>query len=283
MILNTFPKADDFYKNYWGKKPFIVKKAIPEKLFEDLIDPDHLAGLALEEDIQSRIVTRPQDGQNWLCEHGPFQEDIFAQLSTKNWSLLVQNVEDYHPDTGKLLNHFNFSPRWLMDDIMVSYSVVGGGVGPHIDSYHVFLVQGIGKRKWTIGCSASNNNDCIAGLDLKVLKEDIEGEDIETSIGDVIYIPPNFVHQGITTQEAMTFSAGFLGPKISELLIEYGYYLEQNDRQNIRYNGDGLNTDSAGSLMPHDAQKDLQEKLVNSLELDSFYIWLNEYFSKKNN
>ncbi|GJL85921.1 MAG: hypothetical protein DHS20C02_16960 [Micavibrio sp.] len=279
MILDTFPSAEEFYKTYWGQKPFVVHGAIDQAVFEGVIDGDSLAGLALEEDIKSRIVMTAPEGGKWTCEHGPFEEDRFGTLGEENWSLLVQNVEQYHTDTAKLLQSFYFAPRWLMDDIMVSYSTAGGSVGPHTDSYHVFLVQGMGWRKWTIGESPVQNEDYIEGLDLKVLKGSVQGAEIEVGIGDVIYIPPYFAHEGITTQEAMTFSVGFLGPKLSELMVEYGHYLEQMHQGNKHYGGTGLDVESAGFAIAPGARDSIQNDLINALRSNDFSIWLAEYFS----
>jgi len=150
MILDTFPTAEEFYKTYWCKKPFIVRGHIPADAFDDFIDGDTMAGLALEDDIKSRFITNNADGKGWQCQHGPLDDDHFDDVGDKNWSLMVQNVEQYHPDTAQLLPYFQLSPRWLLDDIMVSFSTAGGSVGPHTDSYHTFLVQGIGKRTWKI-------------------------------------------------------------------------------------------------------------------------------------
>jgi len=279
MILDRFPTAEEFYKNYWCKKPFVVRGAIDESVFETLIDGDTLAGLALEEEIKSRIVTTAPEGGKWTCEHGPFKEERFNTLGNTHWSLLVQNVDQYHPDTATLLEHFNFSPRWLLDDIMVSFSAKDGSVGPHTDSYHVFLIQGIGCRKWCIGNAPVENEDCIEGLDLKVLKDGVTGEEVEVTMGDVIYIPPNFAHEGTTIESAMTFSVGFLGPKMSELLIEYGYYLEQEETHNKRYVGAGLTEESARLEIPTQAQDTIKNDLLETLHADSFSAWLTEYFS----
>lgn len=280
MILNKFPNISDFYQNYWGRKPFIVRSAIENELFDRLIDGDTLAGLSLEEEIKSRLVMTLKDGKGWTCEHGPFKEERFKYLGEENWSLLVQNVEQYHIETTELLESFNFSPRWLLDDIMVSYSAKGGSVGPHIDSYHVFLVQGIGRRTWRIGNKPIENEQYIDGLELKVLKDGVDGEEIEVSKGDVIYLPPNFAHEGVTLEDAMTFSVGFLGPQMSELLIDYGYYLEQNELHNIRYLGQRLDEKSVGEIIPPQAQKTIKGELLKTLNADSFSQWLKEYFSK---
>ncbi len=279
-ILNKFPSSEDFYKTYWNKQPFVVRQAIEPAVFNELIDGDYLAGLSLEEEIKSRIIKTMPSGGEWSCDFGPFEEDVFTELGEENWSLLVQNVEDYHTDTAKLLAFFDFAPRWLMDDIMVSYSTKGGSVGPHIDSYHVFLVQGMGIRRWKVGHHPIPDAEYIPAQDLKVLKHPFEGTDIETQIGDVIYIPPQFAHEGITTEEALTFSVGFLGPKVSELLIEYGHHLEQVDRHNARYSGNGLTAQCAGFSIHKDAENTLRHNLLTAIESDEFSIWLTEYFSK---
>jgi len=280
MILDKFPDPDEFYKTYWGRKPFVVRRGIDPSLFEGFIDGDTLAGLSLEEEIKSRIIITAPEGGQWQCEHGPFEESRFSALGDYNWSLLVQNVDRYHPETAALLEHFNFSPRWLLDDIMVSYSTVGGSVGPHTDSYHVFLVQGIGRRSWRIANDPIENEECIEGLDLKVLKDGFDGQEVEVTVGDVIYLPPNFAHEGVTLEEAMTFSVGFLGPKISELFIEYGYYLEEMETDNARYLGQGLNAQSAGVEVTSQASSTICHMMKESLELNNFERWLVQYFAR---
>ncbi len=280
MILNKFPSIEEFYKIYWNKKPFVVRGAISQSSFDYFVDPDTLAGLSLEEDIKSRIVITEAQGKKWRCEHGPFEEKRYSTLGERNWSLLVQNVEQYHHKTANLLKEFNFAPRWLMDDIMVSYSTAGGSVGPHTDSYHVFLVQGMGKRTWRIGFQAVENEDYIEGQDLKVLKDDFDGEDVEVSIGDVIYIPPNFAHEGKTIEEALTFSVGFLGPKLSEMLIEYGAYIEEQEEVDKHYSGDNLNMQNAYFQINEKEKNNIQNDLVNIIQTDHFSKWMVSYFSK---
>jgi 50S ribosomal protein L16 3-hydroxylase len=279
MILDKFPSAAEFYKEFWGKKPFVVRGAIDPCVFDDLIDGGSLAALSMEEEVKSRIVITQEGEKKWLCEHGPFEEERFAPLGDNNWSLLVQNVEQYHTDTAKLLQSFHFSPRWLMDDIMVSYSADGGSVGPHTDSYHVFLVQGMGKRSWTVGHEPIMQEDLIEGLDLKVLKDGVDGQTFEVTMGDVIYIPPHFAHEGKTIEEALTYSVGFLGPKMSEMLIEYGHYLEQNETSDERYSGADLNEQSSAFMIAQEAQDTIQGDLVGAIKADGFSKWLASYFS----
>jgi len=280
MILDAFPSPEEFYKTYWNKKPFAVRGGVDPAIFETLIDADTLAGLSLEEDIKSRLIITQEGGGKWACEHGPFDDDRYENIGDKNWSLLVQNVEQYHTETSALLQHFNFAPRWLMDDIMVSYSATGGSVGPHIDSYHVFLTQGMGKRQWKVSNAAIENVEYIEGQDLKVLKHPFDGETIEVTTGDVIYIPPHFAHEGITLDHAMTFSVGFLGPTQAEIFADFAYHLEQVSAQNKRYSGTDLNAESAQYSISNSAQTSLQNDLIAALQSNEFSIWLAEYFSK---
>ena len=122
----------------------------------------------------------PRVQADWSCRFGPFAEDDFsADKDDAPWSLLVQNVDQFHPETANLLRLFGFAPRWLMDDIMVSFSNAGGGIGGHVDSYHVFLVQGQGVRRWTVGRGPAADEIYINGLDLKILRDPVEGDTFE--------------------------------------------------------------------------------------------------------
>lgn len=279
MILDKFPTAGAFYKTYWGKKPFIVRNFVDSALMESFVDGDTMAGLALEEDIKSRIVTNDSSGQQWACEHGPFDESRFSELGERDWSLLVQNVEQYHTDTAKLLEHFHFSPRWLLDDIMVSYSAPGGSVGPHTDSYHTFLIQGIGVRKWKLSADPVMDKNYIEGMDIKVLQNGFEGEEFEVRMGDVIYIPPHFGHEGVTLETAMTFSVGFLGPKMSEMMAEYAAYLEEGEFRDKRYLGAGMGADSSAFSISPQEQDTIRNDLISAINSDDFSLWMAQYFS----
>lgn len=277
-VLTKLPDAFDFYKNYWNKKPFVVKNAIRSNILSNLISPEELAGLSLEEDVRSRIVTKGQKENEWTCEHGPFDEDIYNQLGEENWSLLVQRVEQYHDGTKAILSEFGFSPCWLIDDIMVSFSVAGGGVGPHLDSYHVFLVQGKGERIWKVGNAPEHNEKYITNLDLKILEDDFIHTEITVGEGDVIYIPPYYPHEGKTIEDALTYSIGFLGPSTSELLIEFGHYLEEQEILNNRYTGGKLNETSSGDNMAEQEVDNFRDTLVDVIQSPQFETWLKSYF-----
>lgn len=279
VVLDTMPDAAEFYATYWTQTPFVVRGGIAPEVFEGLISAEELAGLSLEEAPQSRLMKTLGASENWSCRFGPFNEQDFESLGETDWTLLVQNVEQFHPDTGALLHHFDFTPRWLMDDIMVSYSEPGGSVGPHIDNYHVFLVQGQGRRRWTIGHQPLSKETYIEGLDFKVLTDSIDGTDIELNLGDILYLPPRFAHEGTTLESAMTFSVGFLGPKTSELLAGYGAYLSDKEDLDHRYVGAGLCADSSGFQINSTTVDTLREHLGVPLADEDFSRWLVEFFT----
>ena len=281
LCLSSMPDKIDFYQNYWNKKPFVVKKYVPSTIMKKMISADELAGLSLEDDIRSRIVIRGKDKEVWKCNHGPFHENDFAKLGEENWSLLVQKVDRHHEKTGQLLSIFEFAPIWLLDDIMGSYSTTGGGVGPHLDSYHVFLVQGMGVRKWKIAREPLQNADYIENLDLKILKDDFDGDMFEVSVGDVIYIPPMYPHSGTTIKESMTYSIGFLGPSLSEMMVEYGHYIEEHEAINSRYTANGLDTSSAGPLISAKEVDNFRASIINTIKSEDFDVWLKSYFTRR--
>ena len=273
--LDALPSIVDFYAHYWNKRPFLVRDAIDQAVMDGLITPDELAGLSMEETASARMVSR----KDWTCQFGPFTEEDFNTAGKPPWSLLVQNVEQFHPDTATLLRAFNFAPRWLMDDIMASFSTKGGTIGGHIDSYHVFLVQGQGSRRWTIGREPIIDEEYIDGLDLKILKDPIDGNTVEVASGDILYIPPHFAHEGITLDDALTFSVGFLGPKLSELYGAYGQHLADHDALDHRYVGEGLSADSSGFMLSIDAVETLRDHLSHSLSTPAFSEWLASFFT----
>ncbi len=273
--LDALPSIVDFYAHYWNKRPFLVRDAIDQAVMDGLITPDELAGLSMEETARARMVSR----KDWTCQFGPFTEEDFNTAGKPPWSLLVQNVEQFHPDTATLLRAFNFAPRWLMDDIIASFSTKGGTIGGHIDSYHVFLVQGQGSRRWTVGREPVIDEEYIDGLDLKILKDPIDGNTVEVTSGDILYIPPHFAHEGTTLDDALTFSVGFLGPKLSELYDAYGQHLADHDALDHRYAGEGLSADSSGFILSIDAVETLRDHLSHSLSTPAFSEWLASFFT----
>ncbi|MFT5333218.1 MAG: 50S ribosomal protein L16 3-hydroxylase, partial [Halioglobus sp.] len=156
---------ENFLANYWQRTPLLIPKAIPQ--FESLIDANELAGLALEEDVESRIVEFHND--NWQLHQGPFTEKSFDR--DKPWTLLVQAVDHYVEEVAQLLKLVDFIPHWRIDDIMISYAVDGGSVGPHYDNYDVFLLQALGQREWRLGQRCDEHTALKAGTDLRIVED----------------------------------------------------------------------------------------------------------------
>ena len=140
---------ETFLAEYWQKKPLLIRNALPN--LELPLAADELAGLACEEFVESRLVIQDGVSDRWELTHGPFTEETFQSLPDKHWTLLVQAVDHWVPEASLFLARFHFIPSWRIDDLMISYSSDGGGVGPHYDNYDVFLVQASGRRQWEVG------------------------------------------------------------------------------------------------------------------------------------
>ena len=207
---------DQFLDRHWQKKPLLVRNALPG--FTTPITPDELAGLACEDEVESRIVLERDGPQPWTLENGPFDEERFAGLPETHWTLLVQECNKYLPELAELLERFNFIPNWRIDDIMVSYAPQHGSVGPHMDQYDVFLIQGLGRRRWQISTDPVADDNVIPGVDLRIMRDFQPSEEWVLEPGDMLYLPPGVAHHGVALDDCMTFSVGFRTPTVSELL-----------------------------------------------------------------
>ena len=207
---------EKFLNEYWQKKPLFIRGAITneEGYFVVPIDADELAGLAMEEDIQSRIVGQ-KNQQTWFVEHGPF--DDFSQFGEEYWTLLVQATNHWSTSTQAMLTPFRFIPNWRIDDVMVSFSTPNGGVGPHLDQYDVFIIQGQGKRRWQVGLPDESLETVIPHCDLKQVSPFTPIIDVITQTGDLLYIPPNHPHNGVSLENSVNYSIGFQAPSNKEL------------------------------------------------------------------
>ena len=226
--------ADAFLKNYWQKKPLLIRNALSNTT--SLFNADELAGLAYEEDVESRIIIQRDGEAKWELKHGPFNEKVFSSLPETHWTLLVQAVDHYIPEASKLINLFNFIPRWRIDDLMVSYASNGGGVGPHFDNYDVFLVQTNGKRKWEIGGKCNANTPLDRNLPVTILSEFEAQDSWILEAGDMLYLPPSYAHNGVAmSNDCITCSVGFRAPSHSEVLREFTDYIGDNLSEALRY------------------------------------------------
>lgn len=200
-----------FLREYWHKKPLLVRQAVPN--FSNPLDPGQLRALATREDVESRLVSVIEG--RWNLEHGPFFANRLRKLGRRNWTLLVQSVDHHLPAGAALLEQFSFIPHARLDDLMVSYASPGGGVGPHFDSYDVFLLQGMGHRRWRI--AAQKNLDLVEDLPLKILKRFKPTAEYLLGPRDMLYLPPHYAHDGVAEDDCMTWSIGFRAPPTQEL------------------------------------------------------------------
>jgi 50S ribosomal protein L16 3-hydroxylase len=210
MIITKFDKTH-FLNEYWQKKPCIIRGFVES--FTDPIDEHELAGLAQEDEIDSRIVA--YSNGKWTASQGPFE--TFEDVCIGAWSLLVQGVDRYIDDVDELTQLVNFIPNWRLDDVMISFSNEGAGVGPHTDEYDVFIIQGKGSRRWQVGLPG----DYTESIPHPLLKQ-IDGFkaiiDEVLLPGDVVYIPPKHPHNGVALSDCMNYSIGFRAPTALELL-----------------------------------------------------------------
>ncbi len=213
---------ETFLAEYWQKKPLLVRQALPG--FGDWLNRTSLSDLARRDDAESRLV-RFIRGE-CLLDRGPFEAEDLAGLPKKNWSLLVSGVNHFLPEGDALLHAFDFIPLARLDDLMVSFAPPGGGVGPHFDSYDVFLIQGLGRRRWEI--SAQDDLEVMDGAPLRILKRFTPEQSWELEPGDLLYLPPQYAHNGVALSDCMTWSVGFRVPTAEDMVGNFLNYLQDN-------------------------------------------------------
>ena len=208
-----------FLREHWQKKPLLVRNAFPG--FRDPITPDELAGLSCEDGVESRIVREKGGARAWEVTWGPHPESTFAALPEHGWTLLVQEVNRWVPEAALLLDRFSFIPNVRVDDVMVSFAEPGGNVGPHVDSYDVFLVQGQGERRWRWHTSPTTDTRLVPEIDLRVLAKFRPDADEVLGPGDMLYLPPGFAHHGVAVTPCLTYSIGFRAPSAGEVWASF--------------------------------------------------------------
>lgn len=209
---------EQFLADYWQKKPLLIKQGLPQ--LKDMFEPEDILGLSLDEAATSRLLTQNKidTGEQWHLQQSPLTEEMFADLP-EQWTVLVQNLEQWSPELGQLWNAFNFIPQWQRDDIMVSYAPKGGSVGKHYDEYDVFLAQGFGHRRWQLGKYCNESTEFIENQPIRIF--DDMGEIIFDEVlepGDVLYVPPKLSHYGVAQDDCLTFSFGFRRPNLMQVL-----------------------------------------------------------------
>jgi len=253
----------EFLRDYWQKKPLLVRNAFPELAYR--LSPEDLMELAEEESVESRIVI--EKGKTpWEVRQGPFTAKAFKQLPKTHWTLLVQAVDHYLPALADYLDHFAFIPAWRIDDIMISFAPEGGSVGPHFDQYDVFLIQGIGNRRWQLGQHCDENTPRVQGTSLRIIANLDAGFDEVLNPGDLLYVPPGLAHYGVAQNDCTTYSIGFRAPPLAHLLERLVDVALENEGSQQLYADPGLTPAKAASLLDEASLEDLRQQLFTLLE-----------------
>lgn len=274
MQLTDFDAAA-FLRDTWQQRPLLIRN--PWKAWANPLEPDELAGLACAAEVESRLVVRTEN--NWALEQGPFAEDRFAALEGAPWTLLVQAVDHHDPAVAALIAPFRFVPDWRIDDVMVSYASDGGGVGPHFDQYDVFLIQGLGRRRWQVGPRCDADSALLPHDDLRLLADFEPTEEWVLEPGDILYVPPGFAHDGVALgDECMTYSVGFRAPARGELIAHWCEAVLDELDEDDRYADPGLTVQpNPGEITPAALaalQAMVTERLADSA---AFARWFGEY------
>ncbi|HXA47202.1 MAG TPA: cupin domain-containing protein [Burkholderiaceae bacterium] len=263
----------EFLRDYWHKKPLVIRQAIPK--FKPLLSSDALVELAAQEDVESRLITHFD--QHWHMQNGPLHQ---VPARTRNdWTLLIQGVNLHNDAADALLRQFNFIPDARLDDLMISYATEGGGVGPHFDSYDVFLLQAHGQRRWRIG--PQKDLSLVDGMPLKILRNFEPEQEFVLDAGDMLYLPPHYAHDGVAVGECMTYSIGFRAPAFQEL----GEAFLQFMADSIDLSGRYADPDLKPSEHPAEISKAMLDQVANEVNKvrftdDDIAIFLGQYLSE---
>lgn len=265
----------DFMQQYWQKQPLLIKQGF--KNFQDPLSADELAGLALEDEVESRLV-ECRNG-NWQLETGPFED--FNRYGDKDWTILVQAVDHWHPPAAELIEPFRFIPNWRIDDLMVSFSTPGGGVGPHLDQYDVFIIQGEGKRHWRVGMPDASLKQFCPHPRLLQVTPFTACIDVIMEPGDILYIPPGCPHEGISLENSLNYSVGFRAPAQKDLLTGLADYLLDNDITGKRFSDpDRTLSNNIGAISEQDLDQ-VQQLLVQLVsDRNALPQWFGQYITQ---
>lgn len=257
-----------FLRDYWQKRPLVIRNGLPDIV--GLFEPQDIIELAQEQDVTARLIrTEQQDGEEkWSLKRSPLEAADFDNLP-EQCSVLVQNLEQWSPELGKLWQAFGYIPQWQRDDIMVSFAPKGGSVGKHYDEYDVFLVQGYGHRRWQLGKWCDPTTEFKPNQPIRIF--DDMGELVLDEVmapGDVLYVPSRMAHYGVAEDDCLTFSFGLRFPNAAELL--------ENVCKTLEYQSENLNSSEFNlpfRLSPEPQPNALLEpKMVNELKQQLIHL-----------
>ena len=250
---------EQFMRTYWQKKPLVIRAALPG--FAPLLSRERLFALAADGAVESRLVA--QKNGAWSFKHGPFPK--LPPFKRPDWTLLVQGVDMLDDSVHALLQQFRFVPDARLDDLMVSYASQGGGVGPHFDSYDVFLLQASGRRRWHIGAQKdlSLKND----VPLKILANFAPTQTFDLDPGDMLYLPPRYAHDGVALDnDCQTYSIGFRAPSAEELARELMHRIADEIEEPALYADRGQLATEQPALIPQALQEFTAKAVATALK-----------------
>ncbi len=250
---------DRFLALYWHKKPLLIRRAMPG--LKPVVSKAELFSLAGRDEVESRMVARK--GRAWSLKQGPFTMREMRAPRADRWTLLVQGVNLHCIEADELLRRFSFIPAARLDDLMVSWASDGGGVGPHFDSYDVFLLQASGRRRWRI--SMQRDHALLAGAPLKILRNFRHSEEYLLEAGDMLYLPPGCAHDGVAVGECMTYSIGFRAPSAQELARGLLEHLADSTERAGMFADPGLRPAKRNALLD-DAYVNQAARLIGRLQ-----------------
>jgi 50S ribosomal protein L16 3-hydroxylase len=266
--------VEEFIADYWQQKPVCIRNGIAFQ--EALIAVDELAGLALESEVESRLIENKGDIKNWQVVHGPLTEADFNKERDFPWTLLVQGVDCYVPEVHDFLAKFRFLPSWRLDDLMISYATKGAGVGAHYDRYDVFLIQGEGQRQWQIGQTCNENSALMAHDHLSLLADFELSEEFILNPGDMLYIPPLVAHKGVAISDAcVTYSVGFRSPSHGDVLTTFADECSMNISADLRLKDHGFTTNS-GEISAADVEG-LMQLMRDQITPENVAQWFGKH------
>jgi len=238
-----------FMRRVWQREPLLVRGAFPG--FTDPLSPREIFALAARDDAISRLVLHTRG--RWSVEHGPIPASRFKQLPRRQWTVLVQDTNHFSAAAARLLASFDFIAHARVDDVMASYAADGGGVGPHVDSYDVFLVQGLGQRRWRI--SRQRDHAFVPGLDIKILRRFVPEQEWVLGPGDMLYLPPGVAHEGVALGECMTWSIGMRAPDASQIAEGFLDFLRDRELPRGSYRDAGSAPAAHAGAIPSSLMK----------------------------
>jgi 50S ribosomal protein L16 3-hydroxylase len=253
-----------FLKEYWHKKPLLIRNALPE--FKAFFTPDDAMNALQDENIETRVIAQ-NDG--WQVTHGPLTKSKLPKRKQKAWTALVQGADLIDAHGHALLQLFRFIPDARLDDLMISFATDGGGVGPHYDSYDVFLLQAHGQRHWSIG--QESDLSIVPDVPVKILQNFTASEEFVLNPGDMLYLPPQYAHDGVAVGDCMTYSIGFRAPTYRELGVALLNFVEDNVDIEGRYSDAGLKYQTTPAHLSDVMVNDVYQKL-QTLKWDKSWV-----------